>query len=540
MASFYTRNRQPNTALEPSAPAVSCAPRLSAIVRPPDDPFVEERSSMLHPVKDILLACVVISVGIGDLAVQSPSSPSREETTLRSYDGRTMPAQIVRMTVPEKRANPVRTISVAAVHIPTTAERPGRPIVFLMGGPGIPATVMAAVPPYFTLFQRLREQADVILVDQRGIGMSEPSIDCPVNESAPTDLFLSRERFVQLTRDRVTSCASQFRSNGIDPTAYNTIESADDIEALRKALGVEQIDLLAFSYGSRLALMYVQRHGGHVGRVVLQGVNGPGLVLKRPAPVTRKLDRIAEALKNDSAWRGPTELRAVAQAARQRLAKTPARVTISDRRTGRQLDLAVGRDGFDALVGLSPDDARLPALLVSVAANDDRVLARFVEAAWNGMGTGTVGLMARAVNCAADRPDSRWALVRSESATAPFDMPIDNEFLTDQFCQSVGYTTPPVEFAGSVRSSVPLLLITGSLDSTNPIENADDVARGFTNAVSFEIENAVHEALPVPAVQDVVVDWFRGADVRGRRLAAPPPRFASVEAASAPVSQRGR
>ncbi len=494
---------------------------------------------MFQPVKDLFLACLVMSVGLGQIPAQPPSPP-REETTLRSYDGRTMPAQVLRVTVPEKRANPVRTISVAAVRIPTTAERPGRPIVFLMGGPGIPATVMAAVPPYFTLFERLRQQADVILVDQRGIGMSEPSIDCPVDESASTDLFLNRERLVQLMRDRVTACARQLRSNGIDPTAYNTIESADDIEALRNALRVEQIDLLAFSYGSRLALMYVQRHGGHVARVLLQGVNGPGLVVKRPAPVGRKLDRMAETLKQDPAWRGPADLRAAAQAARERLARTPATVTTSDRRTGRQLDLAVGRDGFDALVGLSLDDPRIPALLVSVAANDDRVLARFVEAAWNGMGAGTVGLMARAVNCAADRPDSRWALVRSESAPAPFGMPIDNDFLTDQFCQSVGYTTPPVEFAGPVRSSVPLLLITGSLDATNPIENAADVARGFANAVSLEVENAPHEALPVPAVQDVVVDWFRGADVRGRRLGAPPPRFASVETAAVQAPQRGR
>lgn len=495
---------------------------------------------MPRPVKELLLACLITCASTGDLAAQTPSS-TRQDTTLRSYDGRTMPAQVLRITVPENRINPLRSIVVAAVRIPATTEHPGRPIVFLMGGPGIPATVMAAVPPYFTLFHRLRQQADVILIDQRGIGMSEPAIDCPVDASPPTDVFRRRERLVQFLRDRVIACARRFRDNGIDPTAYNTIESADDIEALRLVVGVEQIDLLAFSYGSRLALMYVYRHGGHVGRVVLQGVNGPGLVVKRPAPVGRKLERMSKALTQDSAWNGPTDLRAAAEAARHRLARTPATVTITDRRTNRQLALAVGRDGFDALVGLNLDDARIPALLVSVAAHDDRVLARFVEAAWNGLGAGTVGLMARAVNCAADRPDSRWALVRAESATAPFGMPIDNEFLTDRFCQSVGYATPPVEFAGPVRSPVPVLLVTGSLDATNPVENAAEVARGFPNAVSLEVENAVHEALPVPAVQDVVVEWFRGVDVRGRRLAVPPPRFATIEAAAAGSGpQRGR
>jgi hypothetical protein len=283
--------------------------------------------------------------------------------------------------------------------------------------------------------------------------------------------------------------------------------------------------------------MYVQRHGHHVGRIALQGVNGPGLVLKRPAPVSRKLDRIAELLRRDSTWRGPTDLRAAARAAFERLARTPTTVPIDDRRTQRQLELRVGRDGLDAMVSLSLDDARLPALLISVAGGDDRVLARFVEAAWNGLTGGTVGLMGRAVNCAADRPESRWQVVRSESATGPFGVPLDDAVLTDEFCRAVGYSAPPIEFSGSVTSAVPALLLTGSLDATNPIENATAVAGGFANAVSLEVANAAHEMLTVPAVQDVVVEWYRGVDVRGRQIDVPSPRFASVEEAAAPTPQ---
>ncbi|HEX6308468.1 MAG TPA: alpha/beta hydrolase [Longimicrobiales bacterium] len=492
---------------------------------------------MFQLVRNLLLASTTFSMAM--VADVSAQFASREETTVRSYDGRTMPGEMIRITVPERRVDPGRTITLAALRLPSTAERPGRPIVFLMGGPGIPGTVMPPIPPYFTLFQSLRELADVVIVDQRGIGHSEPAIDCPVDEEPPADLFLERDRVVRLIRDRVESCAAQFLSKGIDPTAYNTIESADDIDDLRKALGAEQIDLLAFSYGSRLALMYVQRHGDHVGRIVLQGVNGPGLVLKRPGAVARKFAHLTKVLIQDTTWREPTDLRAAALRARERLARQPSTITIVDRRTGRQLDLVVGRDGFDTLVGLNLDDARLPALLVSVAAGDDRVLARFAEAAWNSLARGTVGLMARAVNCAADRPHSRWQTVRSESATALFGSPIDNEFLTDEFCRAVGYHAGTVEFTGPIISSKPLLLLTGSLDATNPLENAAEVARGFANAVSLEVANAAHEALPALAVQNLVVDWFNGADVRGRQITAPAPRFPSVEEAAA-APERGR
>lgn len=99
-----------------------------------------------------------------------------------------MPAEVIRITVPERRLRPGRTITVAALRIPTTAERPGRPVVFLMGGPGIPRSAMALVPSYFTLFQRLRELADVVIVDQRSLGRSEPAIDCPVDKAPPADL----------------------------------------------------------------------------------------------------------------------------------------------------------------------------------------------------------------------------------------------------------------------------------------------------------------------------------------------------------------
>ena len=464
-------------------------------------------------------------------------STSRD-TTVRSWDGRSMPAELVGLPVPERRSRPGRTITVAALRFASTAERPGRPIVFLMGGPGIPGTVMVPIPPYFTLFERLREIADVVIVDQRGIGRSEPALDCPARDTLPADLFLRRERIVEILAGRIASCADSFRSQGVDPTAYNTVESADDIDDLRRALGADRIDLLAFSYGSRLALMYAQRHAAHVGSIVLQGVNGPGLVLKRPGPIARKLDRTSAILARDSAWHGPTDLRAAARAALDRLDRQPAMVAVTDRRTGRQVELMVGREGFDALISLGLDDARLPALLVSVAAGDDRVLARFAEGAWNGLAAAAVGLMPRAVNCAADRPGSRWDLLRTESAAAPFGAPIDNEFLTADFCRSIGYAEPAVEFAGPVTGDAPLLLLTGSLDATNPVENAAEVARGFAKAVSLEVEGAAHEALPIPAVQEVIVDFFRGTDVRGRRLAALTPSFASIDEAAAPPRQR--
>jgi hypothetical protein len=75
---------------------------------------------------------------------------------------------------------------------------------------------------------------------------------------------------------------------------------------------------------------------------------------------------------------------------------------------------------------------------------------------------------------------------------------------------------------------VPTLLITGALDATNPIENAQDVAHGLTNSTVLEVANAAHEALPVDSVQAVVVDFFKGVDVRNRKISASRPHYLTV------------
>jgi pimeloyl-ACP methyl ester carboxylesterase len=464
---------------------------------------------------------------------------TRTDTTIRSFDRREMKGEVLRLTVPERHQRPARTLTVGALRFPATAAKPGRPIVFLMGGPGIPGSVMTPIPPYFTLFQKLRELGDVIIIDQRGIGLSAPNIDCPASAALPTSAFTDTTQLISFIRNQIALCAARQRSRNIEPTAYSTTESAEDVNALRKALGIPQVDLLAFSYGTRLALLIAQRHETSVGRMVLQGVNGPGLVVKRPGPIGRKLSRMNEILKVDSAWMPAPDLVDAARRARVRLEGSPAVVTVSDQKTSKPIQLKVGREGFDAIVALNLDDMRIPALLVSVANGDDRVLARFVENAWNGLNNSPVQLLARSVNCSADRPSSRWDIANGEGAAAPFGPPIDNAFLTKRFCLAVGYPGSVTEFRRPLRSAIPSLLITGALDATNPVENARDAAVGLTRATMLEVSNVAHEALPVGAVQDVVVEFLRGADVRSRQLSGARPHYSTIAEALLPAPRRG-
>jgi len=67
-----------------------------------------------------------------------------------------------------------------------------------------------------------------------------------------------------------------------DLTQYTTSYSADDVDDVRAALGLDKIDLLGGSYGTLAALVYLRRHGEHVRSVVLEGVAPPDFKLPLP------------------------------------------------------------------------------------------------------------------------------------------------------------------------------------------------------------------------------------------------------------------
>ena len=227
-------------------------------------------------------AVVLFTVALGAWAQQRPRLVF-EPYVIRGHDGVERKAELGRWTAPARRAQPESgTIELAAVRLKSTATQPAEPIIFLMGGPGIPASVMAQVPVYTHLFERLRAVADVILLDQRGTGLSRPAADCPVRQvPLGQGAFETQAALLAEMLAEIRPCVAAWRAKGFDPAAYTTGESASDVEDLRIALGANRLNLLAFSYGTDLALTVIRRHGAGVARAVLAGVRGPDQVLKQ-------------------------------------------------------------------------------------------------------------------------------------------------------------------------------------------------------------------------------------------------------------------
>src|SRR5690606_14633023 len=84
---------------------------------------------------------------------------------------------------------------------------------------------------------------------------------------------------------------------------FNSIDSAHDVEMLRRAVGAPTLNLWGMSYGTHLALAVLRYHGDHIGRAVLTGSEGPDSTLKRPLAADRVLQRIADLAGRDAVVR---------------------------------------------------------------------------------------------------------------------------------------------------------------------------------------------------------------------------------------------
>ncbi|MCP3753563.1 alpha/beta fold hydrolase [Streptomyces sp. TBY4] len=184
-------------------------------------------------------------------------------------------ARCGKLTVPENRTAPSgRTIELGVAIVAAEAATPKPdPIVWLAGGPGDDAVGEAKM----AIDGGLNRDRDVIFMSQRGTYSADPALLCPnIDEfnarvELPFDAASTGRLHVEATKD----CRDKLADGGADLSAYNDAESSADYADLRKALGVEQWNLYAISYGTHLALISMHLHPEGVRSVGLDGILPP-------------------------------------------------------------------------------------------------------------------------------------------------------------------------------------------------------------------------------------------------------------------------
>ncbi|HEY5884441.1 MAG TPA: alpha/beta hydrolase [Pyrinomonadaceae bacterium] len=454
--------------------------------------------------------------------------------TFKTFDGKEVPAELGKLSVRESRnGKSNRLIQLAFVRLKSVAARPGSPIVFLAGGPGAPGIGMGRVPVYFRLFERLREVSDVILLDQRGLGMSLPDLQCPVSP-IPADVFETEDKWLRTVTDKSLSCAQYWRAKGVELAAYTNDASADDVEDLRFALGAERVSLIGHSYGTVLAQAIVRRHGKHVDRVVFASTDAQDNLVNLPSVWDILIKKLSYFANEDSAVNKVVpDLNALYRQVLDKLERNPVTLTVMDAQNNRPVSIRVGKIGLQWLVRHSMTDARtynrLPALLNTINQSDYSLLTRYIEPLYFGMQGRSP--MANAVDCSVGWSTERLARARRETPQALFSNV--NLGRTADICKAVGVAESGSTSLRRLWSTLPALFISGTLDTNTPPFQAEEVRWGFPNSAHLIVENGGHETLPNSEVQTVVVDFFKGQDVKGRTVSLERPRFLSIEEAKA-------
>ena len=468
----------------------------------------------------LALSALVALSACGGIGPQAPSSTTPTQRTL-VLDGKTMHrcglyrmARCGRLKVPEDRGDPSGPqIGLDVMVIPAADPDPEPdPVFFLAGGPGSAATqVWWNVAD---VFPRVHDHRDIVLVDQRGTGDSNPLLLPWFPDTTGMSAAVARATIAGSVRNGLARLDA-------DPHLYTSSVAADDLDDVRAALGYDRIDLYGASYGATLAQYYLRQHERHVRAVVLDGGTLLDVPLFELLPANSQriledvFDRCAADASCHAAFPDPAGELATAIAS---LRRHPVEVDVSG--TGGNAPIVVDADALadeiHHLLSVS-DGARIPSLIHQAATGDLAPVAERI------LGTGTDA------GASTERLVMFWSIVCSEG-WARFDPARTAEqgagsyLLGSELEQARGVAAvcramPQASLGpgddAPVRSNVPVLLLNGAEDPQDPPSNVAEAPVELPNSLVVAIPGLGHTVGHLECCPELIAAFFEAGSVDG-------------------------
>jgi len=461
------------------------------------------------------------------LASCSPRNPTAipkgslrlEDCALTSPAGNQVDARCGTLTVAEDRSNPSgRQIELHIALIPAIKRNPEPDALFLLaGGPG--QSAIETFPAMISLMFQIHQDRDIVLVDQRGTGKSNP-LRCldPEDESLTDEQMLAKLKSCPETLDA-------------DLRFYTTEIAMTDLDEVRSALGYETINIYGASYGTRAALTYLRMFPEHVRTVTLDAVVDPGFVMFMDAATDGQaaLDGFFSRCETDAACKTTfPQLKNEFDGLLDRLEKSSAEITIAHPLTNKPLELTVTRQMITNMVFNTlyvPDLVATLPLSIHTAYTDENYVPLISQAFL--VDAGLYDGMFYAVTCSEDAP-----LISAEEAAKRGDESIFGDRTLDfaTVCAKWPKGTVSSEFRAPIASDVPVLILSGDADPITPPWHADKVAEGLTNDMHLVFSGMGHGNLFSQCTINLFKDFIESASTSGLKTACvkgiqPPPFF---------------
>ena len=407
----------------------------------------------------------------------------------------------------------------------TGSERHEDPVLYINGGPGI-ATVDSMLPnlEQSKAMALLSEGRDLILFDQRGSGRSEEALCPALAEQLNTiaSAGLAPEMQSEQSVAAFASCKTSLDAAGVDLAAYSTRATVHDIEAIRRAFGVERWNLAAISYGTLVALDAMRTSPRAIRSVILNSPYPPN-----SASWAEQISAVGGGFAAiDRECSLQADCRKRFGAIGSKLTETLARLESEPLVDGEKR--ITGRQFMRALWPLAVRSATVKyvPLAIDRAHSGDEDLIRKIVAAYGGGDSfgGYSPAQSQAIMCPESGRTTDWftrARVRYP-AIAGGD-PDDN---WDRLCAAFrpGFVDPA--FFAPVASDIPTLIYFGSFDPATPEIDAYQTARLLGRATLIEVTGASHGPMAVDDCTANIARTFLEAPdekVDGSCLAARPP-----------------
>jgi pimeloyl-ACP methyl ester carboxylesterase len=405
------------------------------------------------------------------------------------------------LTVPaehNKPDGPTLQLAVAIIHSQDPNPKPD-PLFLAQGGPG-GSTIKTYTGPLLSN-SSLRADRDIVLFDQRGTLYSKPPLYCEEIDQLTRDTLekvLTREERERLNLLTLAACRERLAMEGANLSAFDSLENAADIEALRLALGYDEINLYGVSYGTLLALHYMQSFSNSLRSVILDGVVPPqtNFILSSAQTMDQSFTRLFEACRQSEPCNQQyPDLEQVFFDLVDRLNQTPARVEMTDPETGTVYsEAAIDGDtflwGIFQFLYIADLIPALPRMIYDARQGNFDVFARifsilvFDRSISYGMYYSVV--------CAEDAnfspADHDLAGLRPTIAEMERRTP---QALLD-VCQRWNVEPLGPQVDQPVRSDVPTLILSGGFDPITPPEYAATVASTLSNSFSYVFPNGGH------------------------------------------------
>lgn len=410
------------------------------------------------------------------------------------------------VVVPEDRTDPENTNTLRiATAIQRGSGSDADPVVLLAGGPG--ESVIPSAALYANFFGQIAGDRDLVFFDQRGVGASEPSLQCP----GFTEVYIANLNELdplagaQNILDFYEACRDDLLEQGYNLNAFDTVQNAADVNDIAAALGYEQVNLLGVSYGSLLAQSVMRDFPDVVRSAIIDSVlpTTRSFFIDSSVSAAHAVERLLDACAADAACSTAyPNLRETFYDTVSTLNETPVPLTITDPITGDTYDMQLTGDAVVATLLLflyqTPIIPSLPQAIYNVSQGDYTLITQL-----NGQILPQIGALTRgmqfATQCADDLigrdPVAEYpAIIETlpDVYRGRLDPALVAEYSVAQACALWGVETLDPSVKDPVISDIPTLVFAGEFDPVTPPEFAAEVAENLENSYFYILPSTGH------------------------------------------------